>query len=298
MTNLSDMAAFVAVVEKGSFSQAGRELRVSTAVISARVAKLEKDLGIRLLSRTTRQVTPTDEAISYYKDCRQILEQVELAEATLSSRQNSPIGALKISAPVVFGKTYLAPLLAEFQRTYPEINIQLHISDSFVDPVKDGFDLVVRNGPLVNSSLIARKLADSPRLLCAAPNYLKEFGVPEKISDLLNHNCLLLRFPGSTQFQWEFGVGDARSVLPVTGKMDSNDSEVLCDWALSGLGICLKSRWEIKSHLESGALIEVLPDYPPTPVTVSALYPQGKILPLKMRLLLDYLGDGFKGNLT
>ncbi|WP_159104375.1 LysR family transcriptional regulator [Sneathiella glossodoripedis] len=288
------MAAFVAVVEKGSFSQAGRELRLSTAVISARVAKLERDLGIRLLNRTTRQVAPTDEAYAYFEDCKTILEQVELAEANLSSRQNNPKGTIRISAPTVFGRKYVAPALAKFQQKYADINIHLHLADSFVDPLKDGFDLVIRIGKLENSSLIARKLADSPRILCASPSYIEKRGMPEKIEDLLDHNCLLLRFPGSTQFQWEFRKGGSTVRLPITGSLESNNGDVLREWALEGLGITLKSRWEVITLLRDNRLIEILTDTPPAPVSINALYPLGKILPLKMQLILDFLSQQFQ----
>ncbi len=293
MASLSDMAAFVAVVEKASFSQAGRELRLSTAVISARVAKLERDLGLRLLNRTTRQVAPTDEAKAYYEDCKAILEQVELAEAALSTRQNNPTGTIRLSAPTVFGRIILGSILARFQSLYPDINIHLHLSDSFVDPLKDGYDLVIRIGKLENSSFIARKLADSPRVICASPSYLKDKGTPSSLDDLMEHNCLLLRFPGSTQFQWSFNIKGEQITLPVSGSLESNSGEALRDWALAGLGISLKSRWEVDEYLKAGTLVELLSDTPPQPVSISALYPSGKILPLKMRLLLDFLADQF-----
>jgi DNA-binding transcriptional LysR family regulator len=297
MASLSDMAAFVAVVEKASFSQAGRELRLSTAVISARVAKLERDLGLRLLNRTTRQVAPTDEAKAYYEDCKAILERVELAEAALSSRQNNPTGTVRVSAPSVFGRLFMGPMLAKFQALYPDINIHLHLSDSFVDPLKDGYDLIIRIGKLENSSLIARKLADSPRLLCAAPTYLEQKGAPKNLDDLMEHNCLLLRFPGSTQFQWDFSTKDKKITVPVTGSLESNNGEALREWVLAGLGISLKSRWEVAPHLKAGTLVELLPETPPSSVPINALYPSGKILPLKMRLLLDFLGDQFAGGI-
>ncbi|WP_169570235.1 LysR family transcriptional regulator [Sneathiella limimaris] len=291
MANLTDMAAFVAVVEQGSFSQAGRELRVSTAVVSARVAKLEKDLGVRLLNRTTRQVAPTEEAIQYYEDCKKILAEVAVAEASLSSRQQSPSGSLKLSAPTVFGRRYIAPLLAQFQSDYPDLQVQLQLSDSFVDPVKDGYDLIIRIARLPDSSLVARKLGDSPRILCAAPAYLEKARLPKSPEELMKHNCLLLRFPGSTQFQWEFvnQKGD-RQTVPVKGSLDSNNGDVIREWALAGYGICLKSRWEVEAELADGRLMEIdLAGLTPSPVDIYALYPVGNINPPKVRLLLDYL---------
>lgn len=297
MINLADMAAFVAVVEQKSFSQAGRELRVSTAVISARVAKLEKKIGVRLLNRTTRQVAPTEEALLYFEDCKRILEQVETAEARLSSRRHSPSGTLKLSAPIVFGRRYLAPLLPIFQRDYPDLQIRLHLSDGFVDLLKDGIDMAVRIATLPDSSLVALKLAESPRVICASPSYLKEAGTPKNPQDLLNHNCLLLRFPGSTQFQWEFGEDLQKQVVAVHGNLDSNNADVLREWALLGYGICLKSRWEIEEQLELGQLVEIFPETPPRSVAISAIYPLGNIVPPKVRLAVDFLKRRFRNGL-
>ena len=297
MTNLTDMAAFVAVVEYKSFSQAGRELRVSTAVISARVAKLEKQIGVRLLNRTTRHVAPTEEAYLYFEDCKRILEQVEAAEATLSSRRHKPAGTLNISAPTVFGRRHLAPLLPVFQANYPDLQIRLHLSDGFVDLLKDSMDMAVRIATLPDSSLVARKLAESPRVLCAAPSYLDRAGRPASLSDLLAHNCLLLRFPGSRQFQWEFGEKGQSQMIAVTGNLDSNNADVLREWAIAGYGICLKSRWEVDADLEAGRLVEILPETPPRSVTISAIYPLGNIVPPKVRLFIDFLKHQFKDGL-
>jgi len=294
MANLTDMAAFVAVVEHHSFSNAGRSLRVSTAVISARIAKLEKQIGVRLLNRTTRQVSPTEEAYLYFEDCKRILAQVEQAELALSSRRDKPVGVLKLTAPVVFGRRFLAPLLADFQDIYPDLHIQLHLSDGFNDLLKEGMDMAVRLATLPDSTLVARKIGESPRLLCAAPSYVDAAGMPETPTDLLKHNCLLLRFPGSRQFQWEFGEGLARQVVGVKGFLDSNNADVLRDWALAGHGICLKSRWEVEAELADGRLVEILPDSPPRPVTISAIYPLGNFVAPKVRLFIDFLVKNFK----
>ncbi len=295
MATLTDMAAFIAVVEFGSFSQAGRELRISTAVVSARIAKLEKQIGVRLLNRTTRHVVPTEEALIYYQDCKQILQQVEMAEAALSSRREHPIGSLKITAPLVFGRRHLAPLLPAFQKDYPDLQIRLHLTDSFVDLLKEGMDLAIRIADLPDSTMVARKLGDSPRVICASPKYLKKAGLPKVPEDLLNHECLLLRFPGSTQFQWRFEKGNESLTVPIQGRLDSNNGDVIREWALDGFGICMKSRWEIEQELKDGMLIEVLSDFQPQPVTISAIYPQGKIVPPKVRIFIDYLAKSFRG---
>jgi DNA-binding transcriptional LysR family regulator len=294
MTNLAEMAAFVAVVEHKSFSKAGRELRVSTAVMSARIAKLEQSLGVRLLNRTTRQVIPTEEALLYFEDCKNILKQVELAEATLSSRRHKPSGTLKITAPVVFGRRYLGPLLPEFQKRFPDLQLRLTLTDEFVDLLGEGVDLAVRIAALPDSSMMARQLAKSPRLLCASPEYIAVNGTPENPTELLDHNCLLLRFSGSTQFQWSFGDRVGRQTIAVKGTLDSNNGDIIRGWAIAGQGICLKSRWEVADDLDKGRLIEIMPQHPPRAVTISALYPQGNIVPPKVRVVLDYLVEAFQ----
>ncbi|MEH6402116.1 MAG: LysR family transcriptional regulator [Sneathiella sp.] len=298
MASLKNMAAFVAVVEHKSFSQAGRELRLSTAVISARVAKLEAEIGVRLLNRTTRHVVPTEEALIYSEDCRRILTQVYAAEAALSSRDRSPVGSLKITAPLVFGRRFLAPLLPIFQKQYPKLQIRLHLSDTFVDLIKDGMDMGIRIADLPDSAMIARKLGNSPRVICASPDYLKKAGVPQTPNDLLDHNCLLLRFPGSTQFQWHFLNEGEKFSIPVQGDLDTNNGDILRDWALAGHGICLKSRWEVERELVSGELVQVLKNYRLAPVNISAMHPHGNITPLKVRLFIDFLVETFGTSLT
>jgi len=298
MASLKNMAAFVAVVEYKNFSQAGRELRVSTAVVSARVAKLEAEIGVRLLNRTTRHVVPTEEALIYFEDCKRIIAQVDAAEATLSSQERQPVGSLKVTAPLVFGRRYLAPLLPVFQKQYPKVQIRLHLSDTLVDLIKDGMDMGIRIADLPDSTMIARKLGDSSRVICASPDYIKRAGLPQTPNDLLGHNCLLLRFPGSTQFQWSFLNEGKKYTVPVKGDLDSNNGDILRDWALTGRGICLKSRWEVEKELENGELVEILKEFELPLVSISAIHPSGHITPPKVRLLIDFLVKSFGASLT
>ncbi|MBE7638167.1 LysR family transcriptional regulator [Sneathiella sp. P13V-1] len=296
MASFKDMTAFVAVVEHNGFSKAGRELRLTTAVVSARVANLEKHLGVRLLNRTTRQVTPTDEALQYYEECKSILRQVEAAETHLSSRRLNPSGSVKITAPTVLGRRHVAPILPALQALYPELEIRLSLTDEIVDIVGEGVDIAVRIAPLKDSSLKSIHLANCPRILCASPEYLKQYGTPQKSEDLLEHSCLLLRFPGSTQFQWIFEGEEKVQKFSVKGSLDSNNGDVLRQWALEGQGIALKSVWEIQSELRSGKLVHVLPELHPKNVAISALYPQGHITPPKVRVTLDHLKKHFQND--
>ena len=289
MTDISDLIVFVRVVDQGSLSAAGRELRMSPAVVSHRLQRLEARLGVRLLNRTTRKVHTTEEGEIYYGHCLRILEEVEKAEQALTESRESPSGLLKVTAPVSFGRRYLAPLIPEFVKKFPEVEPRLHLTESLVNLVEDGFDLAVRVGTLEDSSLMARKLAKDHRYICASPDYLKKHGVPQTPQDLLNHNCLLLRFPGSKQFKWRLVVDDTPQFLAVKGDLDTNNSDVLLDWALSGCGIVMKSQWEVGDHIRSGALVPFLEQHVPQDNVVAALYPQGKHVPPKLRVFIDYL---------
>ncbi|TNE36373.1 MAG: LysR family transcriptional regulator [Alphaproteobacteria bacterium] len=295
MTSLTEMAAFVAVIEQGGFSKAGRGLRVSTAVVSNRVARLEERLGIRLLNRTTRKVALTEEALSYFEDCKRILGEVEAAEGKLTAGADRPQGVIRISAPVTFGRQHLAPLLPGFSRRFKGIELRLHLSDRMADLVAENIDLAIRLANLPDSALVARKIASCPRVLAAAPDYLRRKGRPQKPEDLLAHDCLLLRFPGSTQFQWSFLEGGGKSqTIAVKGRMDSDNGDALTEWALAGEGIILKPRFEIREEIADGKLEVVMEKYPPPAVTLSALWPQGPFVNPRTRLLVDYLMEALK----
>jgi DNA-binding transcriptional LysR family regulator len=294
MGSLVDMAAFVAVVEQGSFSQAGRELRQSTAVISARVAKLERQIGVRLMHRTTRQVVPTEEALVYFEACKKILLDVEDAEAALTPMDKNPRGSITISAPVAFGRRCLAPVISRFSSFHPELEFRLQLTDRQIDLVKDKVDLAIRFADLEDSTLKARVLAHDHRVICATPEYLERAGTPEVPSDLLKHKCLMLRFPGSTQFQWQI-VQNARLVtIPVKGNLDSDNGDVLRDWVLEGRGLAIKSVWEIIEDLNAGRLVRVMLNYPPMSYPIWAVFPGGPYPPPRLRLWIDHLVGAFK----
>ncbi|MTI09916.1 LysR family transcriptional regulator [Curvivirga aplysinae] len=289
MTDISDLVVYVRVVDQGSLSAAGRELRMSPAVVSHRLQRLEARLGVRLLNRTTRKVHTTEEGEIYYGHCLRILEEVEKAEQALTESRENPSGLLKITAPVSFGRRYLAPLIPDFVKAYPEVEPRLHLTESLVNLVEDGFDLAIRVGRMEDSSLMARKLAKDHRYICASPEYLEKHGTPKIPQDLLDHNCLLLRFPGSRQFKWRLVEDGVSHFLAVKGDLDTNNSDVLLDWALSGCGIVMKSQWEVGEHIKSGELIPFLEEYVPQDNVVAALYPQGKHVPPKLRVFIDFL---------
>jgi len=289
MALLENIRVFVRVVELGSFSAAGRFLRLSPAVVSHRIQQLEAHVGVRLLNRTTRQVQPTEQGMLYYEACLEVQRAVEQAETSVAGAGAAPRGTLKVTAPLVFGRRILAPLIPEFQAATPNVEVQLRMSDHLLDLIKEGVDAAVRLSVPTDSSLVIRKIADCPRILCAAPSYLAAHGEPATPDDLLDHNCLLLRFPGSTQYQWVLNGPAGQTTHSVRGRLDADDSDVLTQWAVAGQGIAMKPVWEIADHLREGRLKPVLPEFPPEPLTLGILYPHRRLLPAKVRAFADFL---------
>jgi DNA-binding transcriptional LysR family regulator len=288
---LENMQVFTRVVELGSLSAAGRHLRLSPAVVSHRLQQLESHLGVRLLNRTTRQVQPTEQGAAYYEACQEVLAALAHAESVIADAGGTPRGSLRVTAPLGFGRRILAPLVPRFLERYPQLDLRLRLSDHLLDLLREGVDIAIRLAILGDSSLIARKIADCPRILCAAPNYLANRGTPERPEDLLDHQCLLLRFPGSQQYRWTLRTADGPETLTVAGRMDADDGDVLTEWALLGHGIVLKPAFEAAEHLRSGRLVPVLTEFPPEPATLAVVYPHRRLLPAKVKAFADYMVD-------
>jgi DNA-binding transcriptional LysR family regulator len=286
---LNELKVFVRAVELKSISAAARNLRLSAAAASHRILQLEEQVGVRLLNRTTRSLQPTEAGCIFYEHALNVLEAVERAESSMAMASGVPTGSLRIAAPLGFGRRILAPLVSEFHALHPKVEVRLRLSDHAVDLLSESVDVAIRMSALPDSSFIVRKLADCPRVLCASPAYIEKHGAPQTPEDLLQHNCLLLRFPGSTEFRWTLNTPDGPSTLPVSGKFDADDGDVLTEWTLQGEGIMLKPYWEIADHLESGRLQVVLPDHPPEPVSLVMLYPHRHLLPAKVRVFADFL---------
>ncbi|WP_417816118.1 LysR family transcriptional regulator [Thalassospira alkalitolerans] len=297
MSDFEDIQIFVRVAELGNLSAAGRELRHSAAVVSNRIARLEERLGVRLLNRTTRRVGLTTEGDVYYRHCLRILAEMQEAENAIANQKNTTRGPVTLTCPVAFGNKYVAPIIPKFVEKNPDVQIRLHLSDRLLDLLQDKVDLAIRIAELKESSLIVRKLAANKRMLVASPAYLKRQGTPKAPGDLLHHNCLLLRFPGSQQYQWTLnGAKEEGAVtLSVSGSMDSDNGEVLTRWCLDGHGIALKSHWEVGEYVRNGQLQVVLPDYTPPSHAVYALYPENRYLPTRMRAFVDFLVSEFGG---
>ncbi len=288
--NSDDLNLFVRVAELGSLSAAGRDLRLSPAVVSSRIQRLESQLGLRLLNRTTRQVNVTPDGETFYEHCLEILKTIESAQDAVSARRNKPAGSLKVSAPTAFARLHVAPHIPTFLKRFPEIQFQLIASDRFTSFIDEKVDLAIRIAELKDSSFIVRRLADNTRVLCASPAYLSANPAITKPGDLSTHNCLLLRFPGSQQFEWLLQGPDGEILAPtVQGNMDSDNGEILTEWCLQGHGIALKSIWEIGPFLRDHRLVVVLPEYKPQAHTIHTLYPHARFLPPRVRAFIDFM---------
>ena len=291
MLDLDAVRIFTEVAERESFSGAARTLGLSKSAVSKQVGRLEEDLGARLLNRTTRRVSLTEAGLAFYRGGLEALAAAEAARGAVTRLSEAPRGRLKITAPVSFSIKHLGPLLAGFLRRYPEVALDLELNDRRVDLVEEGFDLAIRIGVLDDSSLIARKLAPSPLLLCAAPAYLKRHGAPAEPKDLAAHDCLIYSYRSSPE-QWRFqGPGGARSVK-VSGRLETNNGDLLRSAALDGAGIALLPSFIVGADVETGALRRLLSEWDcPSQSAVHALYPSSRQLSPKVRVCIDYLAE-------
>ena len=291
MSYVNNLRTFVRVYELGSMSAAARDQRVSAAVASARIGELEKHLGVRLFSRTTRSLQPTEQGGVFYKGARRILEAIEEAEAAISDAARDPRGSLHVAAPLGIGKRLIAPLIPAFRARYPKVEIRLRLSDRRLDPTAEGLDLMFLLGTPEDSSLRIRAIADCPRLLCAAPEYVARRGMPRNGQDLVaeGHDCLLLRFPGAQEFVWTLATPEGPRRFEVSGAYESDDGDVLTDWALSGQGIILKPVFEVAGHLAAGRLVPVAVETPPFDATLACLFPHKRLQDPKARVFIDFM---------
>ena len=288
MTNLGDLEVFAQVIATGSMSTAARELGLSPAVVSKRIKRLEERLGTRLLQRTTRQISLTEAGQGFHERVIAVLAGLEDAEAFAAGRSSEVRGTLKVSAPTSFGRMHVAPHLKAFMERHTELTIHLVLSDEFTDIVGGGFDLAIRIGELTDSSLVARKLASVRRVLCAAPDYIAAYGEPANLDDLQRHICL----PPHNFDLWRLEGPDGAVSFRPEGRLITNSSEVIREAVIEGLGIALRSTWDIGPELKDGRLRQVLPAYESSKnVSVSAIYPSRQFLPAKVRLFIDYLTE-------
>ena len=291
MSYFDNIRTFIRVYELGNMSAAARDQRISAAVASSRIAQLEDHLKVRLFQRTTRQLNPTEQGEIFYGGACKIIEAVEQAEADVETVTATPRGSLLVAAPLGIGRRLIAPLIPKFKDAYPLIDIRLRLSDRELDITGEGLDIAFFLGLPKDSTLKIRKIAECPRLLCASPSYVARKGMPSKPSELEDgsHDCLNLRYPGAPEFQWPLQLPEGTKKFAVKGPFESDDGDVLTNWALAGHGIVLKPTFAVREELRAGTLVPVLEDFPPVPVQLGCLYSHRRHQDPKTRLFIDFL---------
>ncbi|AMV47321.1 MULTISPECIES: LysR substrate-binding domain-containing protein [Paraburkholderia] len=290
--NLDDLRVFCTVARKASFSAAADALSVSAAYVSKRVNMLEADLGTRLFHRSTRRVAITEAGERVYAWAEKILDDVDRLVEDVSTTRRVPRGTLRISSSFGFGRHVVAPALARLTERYPQLSVRLDLFDRIVDVAGEGFDLDIRIGDDIAPHLIAKRLAENHRVLCASPDYLKRHGTPRQLADLGTHQCLAIKERDHPFGIWRLTERGETVSVKVTGPLSTNHGEVAVQWALAARGIVLRSMWDVRALLDSGALVQVLPGVT-QPANVWAVYPARLASSAKVRVCVDFLADEF-----
>ena len=296
MFEINSIPVFISVVEQGSFSKAAEVLGFSNSGVSKRISALEAQLGVKLLYRSTRKLSLTEAGERYYQHAQRAFEAAKEAESAATGLQQEAQGVLRISAPMSFSRSHIAPIIPKFLKAYPKISIQMELSDTWSDVISEGYDLALRAGDLPDSSLVAKPLAPLHSVICAAPNYLEEFGSPKEPADLVQHNCLLYSYH-STSNEWFFNRNDEDVRVEVKGNYQVNNSDALKEALLTGLGVGRLPSFIAGEEIKKGNLIPLLTDYQMPYKNLVALYPQRQYLAKKVSVFLSFLEEQFDQNL-
>lgn len=288
MDKLTSMKVFERVAKAGSFVGGARELNISRAMATKHIMFLEAELRTRLFNRTTRSLSLTDMGVSYLERCSQVLLDIEDMESAITHLQTEPRGTLKISAPPVIGAIHITRAVAEFLKSYPDLNVEMILQSSHADLIDDGIDIAIYLGDLDDTSMVARKLASSSMIVCASPEYLEKHGVPQTPEDLLNHSCLV-NWASAPQDKWKFKTDTGFVTINVSGRMQTNVAEANRVAALNGLGLVVLATYVVRRDIEKGKLKAVLENYALPPLDIHAVYPHRKYLSAKVRYFLDFL---------
>lgn len=289
MGKLKQIEAFVDVVEKGSMARAALGQNITPVMLGRRIDALEKRLGVKLMHRTTRHLTLTEQGTVFLDHCRKLLDDLGHAEKIISEGRHKATGHLVVSAPAAFGRKHVAPHAPGFVAANPDVQISFNLTDRVVDLVREGYDISIRIGGAIDPNFVAVKLASNRRVVCATPDYFERNGIPRTLGDLDQHNCLAFNLQGGQQRGWYFQQGGKPVTVRVNGNLDCNDGELLHRWASEGLGLAWRSTWEIQNQLASGELITVLDEYALPHYDIMAVYPQQRHLPAKIRFFIDAL---------
>ncbi|MDB5835238.1 MAG: LysR family transcriptional regulator [Caballeronia sp.] len=292
----SDLEFFVQLARLGSLSAAARALDLTPPAATRRLALMEQRLGVRLVNRTTRSASLTDEGDTYLRHATRILAAVSEMEDAVSRSREAPRGILRVNASLGFGRTTIAPLVSAFVQRYPQVEVQLDVTDRPVDIVEQGFDLAIRFGVLPDTRLNARRIMSNRRYLCASPAYLQRHGNPATLGELARHRTILHRQNDDAYGVWRFTRDGETVSVKVHGALSSNDGDIVLGWALDGHGISIRSEWDLAKYLESGRLKVVLPDFLLPPADLFVYYPSRRNQPARMRAFIDFLVEHFRAS--
>lgn len=290
----SDMQFFVLVAKHGSLAAAARAIDLTPPAATKRLATLESRLGVRLVNRTTRTLSLTSEGEIYLQHATRILTDIQQLEDMVSQGRTSVRGLLRVNATLGFGRTTIAPLVSAFATRYPDVEVQMEVTDKPVDLVESGFDLAIRFGALPDKRLNARKIMSNRRFLCASEAYLERHGTPRTMADLANHRCIIHRQNDDAYGIWRFLDHDHAEAVKVHGMLSSNDGDIVLGWALDGHGILIRSEWDLAKYLDSGRLKIVLPDIQLPSADLFVYYPSQRNQTIRARAFIDFLVEHFR----
>lgn len=287
----SELEFFVTLNREGSLAATARALNITPPAVTMRLAAMEARLGVRLVNRTTRKISLTSEGELYLLHASRILLDLRDMENQVASGSQTPRGTIRLNATLGFGRTVVAPLVSRFCKQYPDVQVNLEVTDRPVDLIENGFDLAIRFGELPDSRLNARRILSNRRFLCASPLYLQQHGTPHTLSDLQQHRCIVHRQNIEAHGSWRFSKGKITELIKVDAALASNDGDIVMEWALDGLGILIRSEWDLNRYLESGRLTRILTDYTLPSADLFVYYPGQQHLPARVRKLIDFLVD-------
>lgn len=290
----SELEFFVLIARHSSLSAAARALDITPPAASKRLAQMEQRLGVQLVQRTTRSISLTSEGETYLRHAARILAEIRDMEDAVSLGRSAPRGLLRVNATLGFGRTTIAPLISQFVRRYPDVEVQVEVTDRPVDLVESGFDLAIRFGALPDRRLNARRIMSNRRFLCASPKYLERHGTPKTLADLAQHRCIIHRQNDDAYGIWRFVHKDHTEVVKVHGSLSSNDGDIVLGWALDGHGILIRSEWDAAKYLESGRLRIVLPEFQLPSADLFVYYASRANQPVRTRAFIDFLVEHFK----
>ncbi|MCC4273870.1 LysR family transcriptional regulator [Marinomonas communis] len=292
----SEFEFFISLAKNGALSATARELNLTPSAVTKRLNNLESRLGVRLVNRTTRRISLTNEGEIYLEHAKDIKAQIEEMEAAVTNRRSTPRGLLRVNAPLGFGRNYIAPILSEFLTENPEVEIQLMLTDRPITLPDESVDVCIRFGQAPDSRVIARKIAPNRRLVCASPTYFKRFGKPETPAELMSHNCIIIKQNQQVASAWRFYKDNQEEVVKVKANMLTNDGEIALRWALDGHGIVMRAEWDLAKYMRQGKLEAIFTDYETPEADIYAVYMERLNQSAKVTRFLDYLQDSFLNN--